>query len=73
METIERDKLIELTKKAISINEQLLCDEKKFLTAISSQQDTISLQEMNESLNNLCGKEHLYLAAAKSLLQMINR
>lgn len=72
MNETERNKLIELTSKAVSVNEKLLSDEKKFIEAVSANSDHVVLEEMNEQLNELCSKEHLLLAASKSLLQIIN-
>lgn len=69
----ERSKLIELTERAAVINEKLLSDEKVFIEAVAADNDPSSLQEMNEKLNDLCTKEHLYLSATKSLLQMMNK
>jgi hypothetical protein len=67
----ERIKLIELTSKAVAINEELLADEKEFIAiAGDSSVDVGSLREMNDPLNELCSKELLLLAASKSLLQI---
>jgi len=68
----ERSKLIELTSRAVAVNEELLGDEKKFIAAIDSSSDVLYLLEMNEHLNELCSKEHLLLAASKSLLQIMS-
>ena len=72
MDEREKNKLIELTSKAVSINEKLLADQKRFIDAIMSQEDTVALEETNEKLNELCRIEHLFLSATKSLLQRIN-
>jgi hypothetical protein len=68
----ERDRLIELVTNAVAINEKLLSEEKNFINAVSGVTGTSSLQKMNEQLNDLCSKEHLYLAASKSLLQIMS-
>lgn len=73
MQANEQSKLIELIKKAVSINEELLKREKKFIEDVSSNTDSTSLATANEELNELCLKEHLTLAAAKSLLQIVNK
>lgn len=73
MQQNERNKLIELTEKAIKVNEKLLADERKFLAAIDSSKDPGYLEQENEMLSELCRKEHLYLSATKSLLQIINK
>jgi DNA-binding MarR family transcriptional regulator len=73
MQENERNKLVELTKKAVTINEELLANEKKFIEEVSSGGKDSSLEELNEKLNELCSKELLYLAATKSLLQIINK
>lgn len=68
MQEREQNKLIELARKAVSINEELLGDEKRFIEAVSSNQNFSSVVEIND----LCSREHLCLAATKSLLQIIN-
>jgi hypothetical protein len=73
MQKSERNKLIELTERALTINEELLADEKKFIKAVSSGEDLSSIKELNEKLNQLCRKEHMYLAATKSLIKTIQK
>lgn len=72
MKETERDRLIELTKRAISINEKLLAKEKYFVEAINSDTNPLLLKELSETLAELSRKELLYLSATKSLLQIIN-
>ena len=69
----DRDKLLALTKRAIEINEELLSDEKEFIKVVIAGGTPSSLASMNEKLNLLCRKEHLYLSAAKFLLGEINK
>jgi hypothetical protein len=71
MQETERNKLIELTSRAVSVNEELLADEKKFIATISTSSDVSTLHAMNEHLNELCSKEHLLLSASRSLLQIM--
>ena len=66
----ERDKLVDLTSKAIEVNKELLADEQRFIVAVPTASES-SLHEMNEHSNDLCSQEHLLLAASKSLLQMV--
>ena len=68
----ERNKLIELTSRAVSVNEKLLSNEKEFIAAVSATSDLTSLEAMNDRLNVLCCEEHLLLAASRSLLQIMN-
>ncbi len=73
MQESERNKLIELTKRAVSVNEKLLAEEKHFIEAVTDNTNSFLLEELNENLAELCRKEHLYLSATKSLLQIINK
>ncbi len=73
MQENERLKLIELTERAVKINEKLLLDEKNFIEAVSADTDFTSLEKANDALSELSRKEYLYLSAAKSLLQNINK
>lgn len=73
MKNYERDKLINLTERAVAINEKLLANEKEFIKALADNKDITSLEDMNENLNEMCRKEYLYLSAAKSLLQIIKK
>lgn len=73
MKNYERDKLINLTERAVAINEKLLANEKEFIKALADNKDVTSLKDMNENLNEMCRKEYLYLSAAKSLLQIIKK
>jgi hypothetical protein len=68
----EKSKVIELTQKAIVINEKLLTDEKSFVDDASKSFDTKDLKEKNENLKNLARKENLYLDAAQSLLKKLS-
>jgi hypothetical protein len=69
----EKSKVIELTEKAIVINEKLLIDEKTFVDDASKSFDIEDLKEKNENLKNLARKENLYLDVAQSLLKKISR
>lgn len=70
MQINERARLLKLTTRAISINKELLAEERKFADFALLSTDIPFLSQMNEKLNDLV-KEHLYLAAAKSLLQIM--
>lgn len=71
MQINERARLLKLTTRAISINKELLAEERKFADFALLSTDIPFLSQMNEKLNDLVAKEHLYLAAAKSLLQIM--
>lgn len=60
-----------MTSRAITINEQLLQEERKFLIVASASEDEQELQQMNDMLNHLARKEGLYLSAVASLLKII--
>jgi hypothetical protein len=66
-----KSKVIQLTERAIVINEKLLRDEKDFIKEASTSLDVDALKEKNEDLTNLARKENLYLGAVKSKLQEI--
>lgn len=68
MKEMERSKLIDLTERAVRVNEKLLSDEKKFIEAVAAGEESGLLQELNQKLNELCRKEYLYLGAAKNVL-----
>ena len=73
MQESERNKLIEIIEKAITINGKLLDNEKKFIEDLYSDKDSNFLEQSNEILNELSRKESLYLGAAKHFLQKINK
>jgi hypothetical protein len=72
MDENEKSKVIELTERAIVINEKLLADEKNFIKEAPTSSDVDYLKEKNEQLDNLVRKEHMYLGAAKSRLQKMS-
>ena len=49
-------KLVELTSKAISINEQLLLEEKKFVEAVSQRKDERFLRRISNKIKSLIRK-----------------
>jgi hypothetical protein len=69
MDRNEKSKVIELTERAIVINEKLLADEKNFVKEAAKPSDVDDLIEKNEQLNKLARTETLYLGAAKARLQ----
>lgn len=62
------NKIKELTKRAVSINLQLLEEEKRFIDALSPYSDTNSLNECSDQLRLLIRKEVLYIQAVQNLL-----
>lgn len=72
LEEKEISKLIELTKRAISINEKLLEEEKKFVEYLSQHPDISELQSTTDLIATLVRKEVLYSQVAKRLIE-INR
>ncbi|MCW3109095.1 MAG: hypothetical protein JWQ09_3601 [Segetibacter sp.] len=62
------NKLKELTKRAVSINEELLDEEKKFIDALSDYSDVTCLKDSSNKINLLMRKEVLYNQAARMLL-----
>jgi hypothetical protein len=72
MNESERNRMMELVSRAISVNEQLLDHEKRFMDAVSTSADLSSLQELSDHLNELCSKELRFLAASKSLLKIMS-
>jgi hypothetical protein len=71
MDVNERNRLIELTTRAVSVNERLLTEEKRLIAAAASAEDLHTLIELIKKLAALCRTEHLYIDAAKSLLTSI--
>ena len=61
-------KLIELTSKAVSINEKLLKEEKDFMAAVELDQEMWLLEKMSDDINLLIRKEHLFVGAIKMIL-----
>jgi site-specific recombinase XerD len=68
----ERARLVELTSKAVEVNERLLAEEKKFIDAASGSSDVIFLKQMNAKLTSLIRIERLYLQATKVLLRRMD-
>ena len=69
MLTDKVNKLLELTKRAISVNKDLLAEEEKFVEALNSQQDLNDLREKSHKIHKLLRKELLYHQAATKVLE----
>jgi hypothetical protein len=63
------DKLLELTKRAISINKDLLAEEEKFVEALSEHRDIKDLKEKSDKISLLIRKEVLYHQVATKVLE----
>jgi hypothetical protein len=72
MDQRQKDKIIEIVEKAISVNEKLLDEEKAFIRDLFADKDATLLEHTNEILSELSRKESLYLGASKSILKKIN-
>jgi hypothetical protein len=65
----KNQKLLELTNRAVCINEELLEEEKRFIEALSQRREVSILKEISKKISLLMRKEVLYNGAAISLLQ----
>jgi hypothetical protein len=65
----KNQKLLDLTTRAVSINEELLKAEKRFIDAVSRNVELNVLKEMHRKINLLMRKEVLYNGAAESILR----
>ena len=65
----KNQKLLDLTTRAVSINEELLKEEKRFIDAVSQNVDLNVLKEMHWKINLLMRKEVLFNGAAYRVLQ----
>jgi len=65
----KNQKLLDLTTRAVSINEELLKEEKRFIDAVSQNVDLNVLKEMHWKINLLMRKEVLFNGAAQRMLQ----
>jgi hypothetical protein len=72
MQLAERGRLMELTSKAISINRELLKEEKCLLEA-AEYLEPLPLKGVSDKINELIVNEHLHVAAIKSLLQIVTK
>lgn len=69
MEEQKINKLVDLTKRAISINENLLAEEKKFVEALTEPKDIDYLKASSDTILLLIRKESLFNQAAKMVLE----
>jgi hypothetical protein len=67
----KNQKLVELTTRAVSINEELLKEEKRFIDAVSRNVELNVLKEMHGKINLLMRKEVLYNGAAATILRQV--
>jgi hypothetical protein len=63
------DKLLELTKRAISVNKDLLAEEEKFAEALSEHRDIKDLKEKSDKISLLIRKEVLYQQVTTKVLE----
>ena len=63
------DKLLELTKRAISVNKDLLAEEERFAEALSEHQNIEDLREKSNKISLLIRKEVLYLQVVARVLE----
>lgn len=63
------NKLVDLTQRAISINENLLAEERKFVEALSERKDIDYLKASSDTIHLLMRKESLFNQAAKMVLE----
>ncbi len=63
------DKLLELTKRAISVNKDLLAEEEKFAEALSEHRDIEDLKEKSKRISLLIRKEVLYQQVTAKILE----
>jgi hypothetical protein len=71
LDSIKKNKLIELTSKAVSINEQILEEEKNFIDAVEQHLEMRFLTRISDKINNLLRKEVLFVGATNSLLKRL--
>jgi hypothetical protein len=63
------NKLLELTRRAISINHILLDEERKFIEAVCEHKEIDFLKASSDTINLLMRKEVLYNQAVQKILQ----
>jgi hypothetical protein len=73
MSILQNKKLVELASKAVSINEELLKEEREFINAVKEDKEITALERMSERINLLVRKEHLFLGAVQLLIKKISR
>ena len=71
MSALENKKLVELTSKAVSINEELLKEEREFIAAANENKEITILEKMSRRINILVRKEHLFLGAVGMFIEKI--
>ncbi len=71
MYSYERSKLIELTSRAISINESLIDQEKEFVAATADGLAPNILKAMSDNIKLLIRKESLFIGAMHNYLSKI--
>lgn len=71
MELSERNKIRELTSKAVSINIVLLEEERRLIDALTRNERAELLKEIADKISVLIRKEHLLIGATKKHLQKI--
>jgi hypothetical protein len=67
------EKLIDITIRAISVNESLHAEEMRFVEALSEHHDINYLEALSDTINLLGRKEVLYNQVAQMLLKKTER